>query len=235
MSGAAQIASAGISVYGGLKGMRLTSGSISAGAETPSVPAEKVSAVPPEETSAAPVEESTAPSAPPRSELGGGMEEPAPAQEKAGPTREENVREMTEQDSRTRQKAATENLDLAASQQLSARAHAITLVTQGLAQAASSTGEVIKSALDYESKLKEAKSKDDDATGRAGARLPGTHEGVRRFDAERRPGHAPGVPADLGRHAPDELAGLVASLARLPSNQRDMFEATRLLAIPRSP
>ena len=61
------------------------------------------------------------------------------------------------------EKPPSEDLDMALSQQLSARAQNISLVTQGLSQVTSATGEIIKSALDYESKSKEARSKDDDA------------------------------------------------------------------------
>ena len=156
VSGSVQIASAGITIAGGAKGMSLTRGSIAAPGETPAVPVE--------ETSAPPAESSPAPSAPPPAELGGGAEQPAPVKESAAETRQENVKEMTDQETKARQKATTERLDMAVSQQLSARAHGVTMVTQGVAQLTSSTGEIIKSALEYESKVKEAKSKDDEAT-----------------------------------------------------------------------
>lgn len=156
VAGSMQIASAGITVAGGVKGMSLTSGSAAAGGEGQSVPLE--------ETSTAPAEETSAPAASPGAELDAGPEEPAPAQGSAEETRQENVEEMTEQETRARQKTTTADMDMTLSQQLSARAQNISLVTQGLSQVTSATGEIIKSALDYESKTKEARSKDDDAT-----------------------------------------------------------------------
>ena len=155
VAGSMQIASAGITIAGGVKGMSLTSGPAAAAGEGPSVPVEETSTAAPEETSA--------PAASPQGELGAGVDEPAPAQGSAEDTGQENVEEMTEQETKSKQKSATEDMDMALSQQLSARAQNISLVTQGLSQVTSSTGEIIKSALDYESKTKEAKSKDDDA------------------------------------------------------------------------
>ena len=157
VAGATQIASAGITIAGGVKGMSLTSGSAPAAGEGASAP--------PEETSTTPTEETSAPAASPQGEPGAGLEEePAPARAGAEETRQENVEETTEQETKARRKAATADLDTAVSQQLSARAQNISLVTQGLAQVTSATGGIIKSALDYESKSKEARSKDDDAT-----------------------------------------------------------------------
>ena len=157
VAGSMQIASAGITIAGGVKGMSLTSGTAVAGGEGgPSVPLEESSTAPPEETSP--------PAAAPRGELDASVEEPAPAPEGAEETGQENVEEMTEQETKARQKATVADRDTALSQQLSARAQNISLVTQGLSQVASSTGEIIKSALEYESKSKEARSKDDDAT-----------------------------------------------------------------------
>ena len=155
VAGSTQIASAGITIAGGVKGMSLTSGSAAAGGEGQSAPLE--------ETPTAPAEETPTPAASPLGEPGAGVEEPAPAQGRAGEARQENVEEMTEQDTRARQKATTADMDMALSQQLSARAQNISLVTQGLSQVTSATGEIIKSALDYESKSREAQSKDDDA------------------------------------------------------------------------
>ena len=156
VAGSMQIASAGITIAGGVKGMSLTSGSASAAGE--------VSSVPQEETSTTPTEETSAPAASSQGERGAGVEEePASARAGAEDTRQENLEETTEQETRARRKAATADLDTAQSQQLSARAQNISLVTQGLAQVTSATGEIIRSALDYESKSKEARSKDDDA------------------------------------------------------------------------
>ena len=155
VSGAAQIASAGITMAGGVKGMSLTKASINVeGAGTPP---------PVEETSTAPAEEPSAPPGPPEAELGEGVKQPAPPQEGAEEMQQEDVQEMSEQETKAKQKVATEGLDRAVSHQLSARAQNIALVTQGVSQATSSTGEIIKSALDYESKLKDAASKEDDA------------------------------------------------------------------------
>lgn len=155
VSGSMQIASAGITIAGGVKGMSLTSGSAAAGGEGPSAPLE--------ETSTAPAEETSAPAASPQVELDGGSEEPASTRGSAEETGRENVEEMTEQETKARQKATSADMDMTLSQQLSARAQNISLVTQGLSQVTSATGEIIKSALDYESKSKEARSKDDDA------------------------------------------------------------------------
>ena len=155
VAGSMQIASAGITIAGGVKGMSLTSGTPAPAGEGPSAPLE--------ETSTAPAEETSTSAASTPAELGTGVEEPAPAPESAEETRQENVEETTEQETKARQKTTTEDRDMALSQQLSARAQNISLVTQGLSQVTSSTGEIIKSALDYESKSKEARSKDDDA------------------------------------------------------------------------
>ena len=155
VSGSMQIASAGITIAGGVKGMSLTSGTAVAEGDGPSVPLE--------ESSTAPDEEASPPAAALQAEPGAGVEEPAPAPQSAEETRQENVEEMTEQETKARQKATMEDRDMALSQQLSARAQNISLVTQGLSQVTSSTGEIIRSALDYESKSKEARSKDDDA------------------------------------------------------------------------
>ena len=164
VSGSVQIASAGITMAGGVKGMSLTRGTIAPEASAQPVPQEQASTGPLEESSPVSPEESAAPSAPTQSELGGGVEEPAPAQDNVEQTRQENVEELTKEETTARQKTATQRLDQAVSQQLSARAQNISLVTQGLSQLTTATGEIIKSALDYESKAKEARSKDDEAT-----------------------------------------------------------------------
>ena len=156
VAGSMQIASAGITIAGGAKGMSLTSETAAPAGEGPSASLE--------ETSTAPAEETSTPAASPRAELDASVEEPAPAPKGAEETRQENVEETTKQETKARQKATVEDRDMALSQQLSARAQNISLVTQGLSQVTSSTGEIIKSALDYESKSKEARSKDDDAT-----------------------------------------------------------------------
>ena len=155
VSGAVQIASAGLTMAGGVKGMSLTAEPAAAAGEA--APASV------EEAAKPPVEEPAPPASAPPAEVGAGAEEPVPTQESAEESPQEDVEEMTEQETKAKQKAAANQLDLALSQQLSARAQNISLVTQGLSQLTNATGEIIKSALDYESKLKEAKSKDDDA------------------------------------------------------------------------
>ena len=163
VAGSTQIASAGITIGGGLKGMSLTTGSAAAGGEGSPAPLGETPTTPTGETSPEPAGEASTPAASPGGELDGGLEEPAPAQGSTEEARQENVEEMTEQETRTKQKVATADADMALSQQLSARAQNISLVTQGLSQVTTAGGEIIRSALDYESKSKEARSKDDDA------------------------------------------------------------------------
>ena len=162
VSGATQIASAGITIGGGVKGMSLTRASINVGEGATPMPTEETPTAPTEEPSA-PVEESGAPAESVRAESGGGAEQPEPTKEVAEETRQEDVQETSEQDAKAKAKAKLESLDQAVSHQLSARAQNIALVTQGVSQITSSTGEIIKSALEYESKLKDAASKEDDA------------------------------------------------------------------------
>ena len=114
VAGTMQIASAGITIGGGAKGMSLTTGSIAVEGEAPSVPLE--------ETSTAPAEETSAPATSPQAELDGGVKHPAPAQGNTEETQQENVEEITEQDTKAKQKTSAEHLDQALSQQLSARA-----------------------------------------------------------------------------------------------------------------
>ena len=118
VSGAAQLASAGITLGGGIKGMTLTADTGSGAAAS------------------APDALSSADGVADAAEVAPGK--PAP-------------------------QAAALDADLAASQRLSARAQNIALVTQGFSQVASATGEIIKSALDYESHTAEAQSKDEEA------------------------------------------------------------------------
>ena len=170
VSGGVQIASAGISVGGGIKGMSLTRAmpavepqvaepeTVSgAGGETPSAP--KVSGESEASTPAA--GESAA----------GALEDidvPESGEARASETRTAQVREETTQEtvkevSKARQKAAAVKLDQARSQQMSARSQNIALITDGLSKLTGATGEIVKSAMDYESRQKEADSKQADA------------------------------------------------------------------------
>jgi len=169
VSGSTQIASAGISVGGGIKGMSLTR----------AMPAAETQVVEPETVPGAGGETPSAPEAtgeseastPAPGEAGAGSLEdidlPGSGQAEASETRTAQVREETTQEtvkevSTARQKAAVK-LDHTLSQQLSARSQNVALVTDGMSKLAGATGEIIKSAMDYESKQKEADSKEADA------------------------------------------------------------------------
>ena len=168
VSGGVQIASAGISVGGGIKGMSLTRGMPAA--EPQVVEPETVSG---EETPSAPnVSGESEGSTPASGEAGAGALEdvdlPDSGRAEASQTRTAQVREETTQEtvkevSKARQKAATVKLDQTQSQQMSARAQNVALITDGLSKLAGATGEIMKSAMDYESKQKEADSKEADA------------------------------------------------------------------------
>ncbi len=169
VSGSTQIASAGISVGGGVKGMSLTR----------AMPAAEPQVVEPETVPGAGGETPSAPEAtgepeastPAPGEAGAGSLEdidlPGSGQAEASETRTAQVREETTQEtvkevSTAKQKAAVK-LDHTLSQQLSARSQNIALITDGMSKLAGATGEIIKSAMDYESKQKEADSKEADA------------------------------------------------------------------------
>ena len=139
VSGATQIASAGISIGGGIQGMRLTS---SGAAMEPTVETPAASA-----PGAAPAETVSAETATP------------PASEAPG---EETAADTVEEDSAQRKMAAW-RLDHTRSQQLSARSQNVALMTEGLAKLSTATGDMIKSALDYESRQTDAASKDAEA------------------------------------------------------------------------
>ena len=149
VSGATQIGAAGLSIGGGIQGMRLTANSAAmepAGPAEPTVkaPSEPAAATGPATNAAAAPE--TAPSA---------AEQPrAPAETEA-----ETVREETS----TKQKMAARRLDHTVSQQLSARSQNVALMTEGLSKLSTATGEMIRSALDYEARQEEADGKDTDA------------------------------------------------------------------------
>ena len=163
VSGASQVAAAGISIGGGIQGMRMTSPNAAMETAAP----DTVSA--PEETSAAPTAratgESEAPAAPTAEELDlPEGEQSVPSREtQAGQVRAENTEETVEEASTSKRKMATRRLDHTLSQQLSARAHSITMLTEGLAKMTSATGELVKSAMEYESRQSEADSKQDEA------------------------------------------------------------------------
>ena len=160
VAGATQIASAGISVGGGIRGMSLTSSAAST--EAGAVAAEPKLTAPEEE----PV------SSPQRAAPGASLQEDVelPGSGQAGTTEsetqqvrqettEENVRDV----SSSRQKMAARRLDHTLSQRLSARSQNVALMTDGLSKLTSSTGEMIKSALEYESRQKDADSKEAEA------------------------------------------------------------------------
>ena len=138
VSGATQIASAGISIGGGIQGMRLTSNSA---AMEPTVDAPAASA--PGTTPAETVSDTATP--PP-----------------SGTPGEETAADTVEEDSAQR-KVAARRLDHTRSQQLSARSQNVALMTEGLSKLSTATGEMIKSALDYESRQTDAASKDAEA------------------------------------------------------------------------
>ena len=164
VSGATQIASAGISVGGGIKGMSLTSSSAAsqAGAAAPE-PAmgaanEPAPTTGPEQPSGA------TPTAPTMEEAA--LPESSQTQAGQGGTqalRQETTQETVAESSSGRQKMATRNLDHTLSQQLSARSQNVALMSEGLSKLSSATGEMIKSALDYESRQKDADSKEAEA------------------------------------------------------------------------
>ena len=162
VSGASQIASAGISVGGGIKGMSLTGGSVATGASAETAASGPVE---PEPTSPAPEEGEAMPQT-----AAAAQETPvadsgraAPAESSVEQTRAEETRDTVKEMSTAKQKTAATRLDHTMSQQLSARAQNIALTTEGLAKMASASGELIKSALDYESRQKDADSKDAEA------------------------------------------------------------------------
>ena len=163
VSGATQIASAGISVGGGIKGMSLTGGSVGTGAGTETaasnpVELEPTTPAPEEELEATPGTTAAAPETP-VAESG----RAAPSESAVEQTRSETTRDTVKEMSTAKQKAAATRLDHTVSQQLSARAQNVALTTEGLSKMSSATGELIKSALDYESRQKDADSKDAEA------------------------------------------------------------------------
>ena len=150
VSGATQVASAGISIGGGIKGMSLTKST--AAMEPTMEPGEPL----------APGAKGSAPAA------GETVGVPESSQPAASETRAQQVRQQTTRDtvkdvSSSRQKGAATRLDQTLSQQLSARAQNVALMTEGLSKMTSATGEMIRSAMDYQSRQKDADSKEDEA------------------------------------------------------------------------
>ncbi|MCY4563971.1 MAG: hypothetical protein OXE40_05740 [Gammaproteobacteria bacterium] len=167
VSGGVQIASAGISVGGGIKGMSLTRAMPAA--EPQVVEPETMSG---EETPSAPkVAGESEASTPASGEAGAGALEdvdlPDSGRAEASEARTAQVREETTQETvkevSTAKRKAAIKLDHTLSQQLSARAQNIALITDGMSKLAGATGEIMKSAMDYESRQKEADSKERDA------------------------------------------------------------------------
>ncbi len=160
VSGATQVASAGISIGGGIKGMSLTKST--AAMEPTMEPGEPLA--PGAKGSAPAAGETVAPAA----SAGETVGVPESSQPAASETRAQQVRQQTTRDtvkdvSSSRQKGATTRLDQTLSQQLSARAQNVALMTEGLSKMTSATGEMIRSAMDYQSRQKDADSKEDEA------------------------------------------------------------------------
>ena len=168
ISGGAQIGAAGMSLYGGVKGMKLTN----------AMPVVEPEANVPEFTNTGPTTstgasteeqlplqtESGEPSAPLSENLNAPETgRPATTEAQTQQVREEATQENVNEVSTAKQKAAATRLDHTLSQQLSARAHSISMATQGMSQLTIATGDVIKSAMEYESHMKDADSKQTDA------------------------------------------------------------------------
>ena len=205
VAGSMQIASAGITIGGGAKGMSLTTGSIAVEGEAPPVPLE--------ETTTAPAEDTSAPATSPQAELDGGVKQPAPAQANTEETQQENVEETTEQDTKAKQKTSAEHLDGSGAFATVVRARAEHFAGYpgfGASFIHHRRNHQVCARLRVEDEGSQEQGRR--RNGRKGARLHGTYEGIRRLDAKGCPGHDPGVPTDDGQHAPDEFAGLVASL-----------------------
>ena len=168
ISGGAQIGAAGISMYGGFQGMKLTN----------SMPVAEPGASLPESTATGGTSPTGASTEEPKPLATGSGEASAPMPEDIGmpepsesssseaqtqQAREQATQENVKEVSTAKQKAAATRLDHTLSQQLSARAHSISLATQGFSQLTVATGEIIKGAMDYQSRMKDADSKQDEA------------------------------------------------------------------------
>ena len=169
VSGGAQIASAGISIGGGAYGMSQTratpivepqvspsepaSGVGGESAPAPGVSGESEGTPPPGESAPLPLESAGAP------EPG----EAGASEARSAQLREETTQETVKEVSTARQKAAATRLDHTLSQRMSARAQNIALTSDGLSKLTGAMGEIVRSAMDYEAKQKEADSKEADA------------------------------------------------------------------------
>ena len=168
VSGGAQIGAAGMSLYGGVKGMRLTNSmpmvepNVSV-PETP--PTGMTSSTAPSTEEPNPVATGSGePAAPPLEDIS--MPEagqPSPSETQNQQVRQETTEETVKEVSTAKQKAAASRIDHTLSQQMSSRAHSISLATQGLSQLTVATGDIIKNAMEYQSRMKDADSKQDEA------------------------------------------------------------------------
>lgn len=163
ISGAAQIGAAGMSLYGGFKGMQLTNSMPTVEPEVSVPEPEATGAASSKSASTEGLEPGTASPAPLAEAGAPEAGEPSASETQTEQARQETTEESVKKVSTAKQKAAATRLDHTLSQQLSARAHSISLVTQGMAQLTTSTGELIKSAMDYQSRMKDADSKQDEA------------------------------------------------------------------------
>ena len=190
VSGAAHIASAGISIIGGVKGMALTktptsvdhSLKSSTGATpTPNQPAPNApppnqpppNQPPPTESRAAGprTAESRAPEPPLDKTPPNAADDPPPANDLEPPAGA--AEELPDQQTDTgyggrdalspEQGARATWLDHTLSQQLSARSQNVVLMTQGLTQLTTSLGDVIRTTLEHESRMTDAYVKDQEA------------------------------------------------------------------------
>ena len=163
ISGAAQIGAAGMSMYGGFKGLQLTNSMPTAEPEVSLPESEATGTASSKSASTEEPESMAASAAAPEEASMPETGEPSASETETQQVREETTEESVKEVSTAKQKAAATRLDHTLSQQLSARAQSISLATQGLSQLTTSTGELIKSAMDYQSRMKDADSKEDEA------------------------------------------------------------------------
>lgn len=168
ISGGAQIGAAGMSLYGGVKGMRLTTSMPMVEPEvsvTETTRTGGTSSMSPSAEEQQPVTAQAGESAaPPLEDIG--MPEagrPSSSEAQTQQVRQETTQDTVKEVSTAKQKAAAARVDHTLSQQLSARAHSISLATQGMSQLTIATGDIIKSAMEYQSRMKDADSKQDEA------------------------------------------------------------------------
>ena len=168
ISGGAQIGAAGMSLYGGVKGMRMTTSMPTVEPEVPVAETARpggTSSMSPSAEEPQPVTAGAGePAAPPLE--GVGMPEagrPSPGETQTQQVRQETTQDTVKEVSTAKQKAAAARVDHTLSQQLSARAQSISLTTQGMSQLTIATGDIIKNAMEYQSRMKDADSKQDEA------------------------------------------------------------------------